>query len=185
MPLELNIKENEFWDRNKGEFINIQDTTIHIEHSLASIAKWESRWKKPFFGDKPLSGDELRDYIRCMTLDEGVDPNVYLGVTMEHVKTITAYLEDPMTATWFKKDEEKSAGKKRPGQVMTAEIFYYYMVELGIPFECENWHFNRLATLVRVCSEKQAVPKKMSKKDIFAQNAMLNAKRKARLGTKG
>lgn len=182
MPIKLVIKANEFWDFNKEEFINTEDTIIHIEHSLAAIAKWEGRWKKSFFSNTALTGDELLDYIRCMTIEEDIPSYVYMSLSQENLETIKSYLEDPMTAAWFK--EQPKSGKS-VGSTLTAEIIYYYMVELGIPFECENWHFNRLMTLIRVCSEKQAVPKKMAKKDIFSQNAALNAQRKARLKTRG
>lgn len=183
MPLTITIPANEFWDFRKEEFVNTADTTIRIEHSLAAIAKWEAHWRKPFLSNNALTGEELLDYIRCMTLEDGVDRNVYLALSQQNMEAIRAYLEEPMTATWFK--EEKKGKGGRTGSALTAEIIYYYMVELGIPFECENWHFNRLMTLIRVCSEKQAVPKKMARKDIFAQNAALNAQRKARLGTRG
>lgn len=184
MPLSVTIPANEFWDFRAEEFVNTVDTTIHIEHSLAAIAKWESHWKKPFLENKTLTGDELLDYIRCMTIEDGIDTRVYLGLSGQNLESIRTYMEDSMTAAWFKEDK-KSGKSGHVGSALTAEIIYYYMIELGIPFECENWHFNRLMTLIRVCSEKQAVPKKMAKKDIFAQNAALNAKRKARLGTKG
>ncbi len=183
MPLTVTIPANEFWDFRKEEFVNTADTIIHIEHSLAAIAKWEAHWRKPFLSNNALTGEELLDYIRCMTLEEDIDFNVYLALSQQNMEAIRAYLEEPMTATWFK--EEKKGKGGRMGSASTAEIIYYYMVELGIPFECENWHFNRLMTLIRVCSEKQAVPKKMARKDIFAQNAALNAQRKARLGTRG
>ena len=58
------------------------------------------------------------------------------------------------------------------------------MIALGIPFECEKWHLNRLMTLIRVVSTKSAPPKTMSKDEILAQQRRLNAERKARLNTK-
>ena len=59
------------------------------------------------------------------------------------------------------------------------------MIVLGIPFECEKWHLNRLMTLIRVVSAKNAPPKKMSKNEILAQQRRLNAERKAKFNTKG
>ena len=59
------------------------------------------------------------------------------------------------------------------------------MIALGIPFECEKWHLNRLMTLIRVVSTKSAPPKTMSKDEILAQQRRLNAERKARLNTEG
>lgn len=183
MPIAISIPANEFWDYSKEEYIYTSDTVLHLEHSLAAIAKWEALYKKAFLSSEQLTADELIMYIRCMTLEdeETLDANVYLALTPENLTQIQLYLEDSMTATTFKNEKKGRHG----GGIITAEIIYYYMVELGIPFECENWNFNRLMALIRVCSEKQAVPKKMSKKDIFAQNAAMNARRRAQLGSRG
>ena len=62
---------------------------------------------------------------------------------------------------------------------------YYWMTALTIPFECENWNFNQLLTLIRVCSIKNSPGKKMSQKEIMASNKSLNAMRRAKLGSKG
>ena len=59
------------------------------------------------------------------------------------------------------------------------------MTALNIPFECEKWHFNRLLTLINVCSQKNAPPKKMSKDDVRRRYAELNAKRRAAMNSKG
>ena len=59
------------------------------------------------------------------------------------------------------------------------------MVELGIPFECEKWHLNRLLTLIRVCNEKHKPAKKVSKSEQMARRRTLNAKRRKELGTRG
>jgi hypothetical protein len=59
------------------------------------------------------------------------------------------------------------------------------MTQYNIPSQFEKWHINRLITLIRVCSEENKPKKKMTKREIMAQNKALNAARKARLGTKG
>ena len=59
------------------------------------------------------------------------------------------------------------------------------MISLGIPFECQKWHLNRLITLIRVVSEENAPKKKMSDREILTQQAELNAKRRAELNSKG
>lgn len=183
MPLEITVAKDELWDTEKEEFIYVPAATIHLEHSLFSVAKWESLTKKSYFDEKnPMTDKEFVEYLKCMTIEENVCDEVYRGMTYRDHDAIRGYMNDPMTATWFKEDKSKAKG---PKQVTTAEIIYYYMVEFGIPFECEHWHLNRLLTLIRVCSEKQAMPKKMAKKDIFGQNASLNAARRAKLHTKG
>lgn len=162
-------------------FKQIKETTIKIEHSLVAISKWESKWHVPFLDDKTEKTPEMMlDYIRCMTISQNVDPDVYYYLTEENIKEINAYIDDPMTATWF--NDKNKGGKK---EVITSEVVYYWMIAQQIPPEYDKWHFNRLMTLIRVCSEKNAPGKKMSKKDILSSNRALNEARKKAHHTRG
>lgn len=179
--LKITIPESEMFDEKVGEFIYVKEQTLQLEHSLLSLSKWESKWHKPFLGLEEKTMEETIDYIRCMTLTQNVDPNVYRVLSNENIKAINEYIKDPMTATTFSNDTNQSGGK----EIITSEILYYDMIGFGIPFECQKWHLNRLVTLIRVCSIKQNPPKKMSKGDIMRRNADLNAARKQRMNTKG
>lgn len=179
--LTIHIPDSEGFDERTNEFINVKACTLTLEHSLVSIAKWESKWKKPFITDKKRTEEEFIDYIRCMTLTTQVDPLVYKFLTPENMKQISDYIEDPMTATWFS-DKDK---KKKNKEILTAEVIYYMMIAQQIPMECQKWHLNRLMTLIRVCSEKNAPKKKMSKSEIYARNKALNAQRRAKYNSKG
>ena len=75
-----------------------------------------------------------------------------------------------------------ASGKK---QIITSELIYYWMTALNIPFECQRWHLNRLMTLIEVAGIKNQPAKKMSKKDIAAQNRSLNAARRAKMNSRG
>ena len=178
--LQITIPAIEEWDEINETFISTKAQTLQLEHSLVSLAKWEAKWHVPFMSDKEKSIDQLRDYVRCMTLTQHVNPEVYRYLTAENFKEINAYIEDPHTATWF---SDNLKGKAR--RVVTAELIYYWMVALQIPFECQKWHLNRLITLIRVCNEEQQPKKKMSKSAIMRQNAALNAARRKKYGTKG
>lgn len=171
----------EGWDEAKQEFVEPKTQKLQLEHSLISLSKWESKWKKPFLGKKEKTEEETLDYIKCMTLTKNPDPAIYNHFTNENIKAIIDYISDPMTATTFSKNE--SGGNNR--EVITSELIYFWMISYSIPVEFEKWHLNRLLTLIRVCSVKNAPPKKRSKRDIMSRNAALNASRRKQLNTRG
>ncbi len=171
----------EGWDEKTRQFVEPECKTIELEHSLISLSKWESKWCKPFFSKEEKTYEETIDYIKCMTLTQNVDARLYDYLTNENFKQINSYIEAPMTATTFS-DDNSSKGRR---ETITAELIYYWMIALNIPFECQFWHINRLLTLVRVCNVKNQPPKKRSKRDIARENAMLNAQRRAKLNSKG
>ena len=178
--LEIKIPESESFDNEKQEFIKEKEITLHLEHSLISISKWESKWNKPFLNNKiEKTSEEVFDYVKCMTINK-VDNSVYFKLTQEDMNKISRYITASMTATTFLKTQ-KSGNR----EVITNEIIYYWMISLNIPFECEKWHLNRLLTLIQVCSIKNSPKKKMSKAEIMARNRELNSQRKLNLGTKG
>ena len=160
--------------------------TIFMEHSLLSISKWESKNKIPFLDGKKKTHEQLRDYIKCMSVTQNVSDFVYDVIfnSRELMEKISAYIEDDMTATTF---ASKMAGAQyNPRKsIVTSEVVYYWMVSFNIPFECQKWHINRLMTLIRVCSIKNTPAKKMSKREIYRLNAELNAERRAQYNTTG
>lgn len=182
--LTIQIPGEEYWDADREEFICRKATTLALEHSLLSLSKWESKWHVPFLDAKNgLTPEQMQDYVRCMTLNKGVPDEAYHHLTQENCTAIYTYMNDPMTATWFREDENTNKAGPRSGKntasAVTSEVLYYDMVELGIPFECEKWHLNRLLTLIRVCNEKHKPPKKVSKSEQAARRKALNAKRKS------
>jgi len=179
--LRITIPAVEQWDEAKQEFIYTKEQTLSLEHSLVSISKWESKWCKPFLTKQEKTFEETLDYIKCMTLTQNVDPEVYNYLTNGNIKEINEYIEAPMTATYF--SDEKTSKTSR--EQVTAELIYYWMIAFNIPFECQKWHLNRLLTLIKVCNIKNQPPKKRSKKDIMSRNAALNAARRKQLNTKG
>ena len=181
MPLSITVPARELFDSFAGEFIETKETVLHLEHSLISISKWESKWHKPYLSSEDKTREEALDYIRCMTLNGGVDPNVYLALTEQNAKDITDYISDSMTATTIKKQPQRGSR-----EIVTSELIYYWMTELNIPFDpCQKWHVSRLLTLIEVCSIKKTPSKKMSKGDILRQQHSLNAARRAKHHTRG
>ena len=178
--LEIVIPEVELWDEGNQKFIKVKEQTLRLEHSLVSLSKWESKWGKPFLTKQNKTNEETIDYIKCMTLTQNVDPIVYSCITNNNIIQINDYIGAPMTATTFSNEQGKPNR-----EIITAEIIYYWMIALNIPFECQKWHLNRLLTLIKVCSVKNQPDKKMSKKDVLNRNASLNAMRRQQLNSKG
>lgn len=172
---------DDLWDESKGEFVTSKEQKLVLEHSLVSLSKWESKWCKPFLSKQEKTTEETIDYIRCMTLTQNVAPEIYNFLTDDNIRDVNAYIEAPMTATWF---SNNNTGKQNREQI-TAELVYYWMIALNIPFECQKWHLNRLLTLIRVCEVKNSPPKKMNRREILNRNAALNAARRKQLNSKG
>ena len=178
--LYITIPKSEFYDERTSSFIQIKEQKLQLEHSLVSLSKWEQKTEKPFLSTGQMTFSETIEYIKCMTITQNVDPNVYLGITNDIIRQVDEYIGQKMTATTF--SFNSNSGKR---DVVTSEIIYYWMFELKIPKECEKWHLNRLLTMIRVSSEKNGPKKKMSKGEIFARNRALNEARKRQLQTRG
>lgn len=178
--LLVTVPATEYYDEANGLFVQTKEQLLQLEHSLVSISKWESKWHKPFLNKEQHSEEEVLDYFRCMTMTKNVSDMTYSAFNRDIVNRINAYIEDEHTATTFKEQ-----GGRPNHEVITAEIIYYQMITLQIPLDCEKWHLNKLLTLIKVCGVKNAPSKKMSKKEIAANNRAINAQRKQRLNTKG
>ena len=179
--LSITVPDTEMFNEATQQFYVVKGCTLQLEHSLVSLAKWESKWKKPFLGTGKKTQEETLDYIRCMTITQNVNPFVYRCLTNENLVQIREYIDDSMTATTINHQQKRTTNR----EILTAEIIYYYMIALNIPFECQKWHLNRLFMLIRVCSIKNSKQKKMSKSDYFSHRRALNEKRKKELNTHG
>lgn len=180
--LKITIPETEFWDEINEEFVYKKEQTLQLEHSLVSLSKWESKWHKAFLGKQEKTDEEILDYVRCMTLTQNVDSEIYTRLSADNYSAINAYIEDPMTATTFY--EDKSTGRNK--ETVTSELIYFWMISYNIPVDiCQKWHLNRLLTLIRVCNVKNAPPKKRSRREMLNRQAALNAANRKRFGSKG
>ncbi len=178
--LKVVIPANQLWDEGREEFITIKEQTLQLEHSLLSLSKWEETWKKPFLKKESRTQEESNDYVRCMTITQNVDPSVYEYIPSDIMSQINDYILDDKTATTFSRED---GAPNR--SIYTSERIYHMMIALGIPFECQKWHLNRLITLIHVCNIENSPKKKLRGKDLAARNKSLNAKRRQSLNTSG
>lgn len=179
--LELVIPEDEMFDSATNTFITTPACTLILEHSLISIAKWESKWHISFLSSTTKKNEEQnRDYIRCMCVTPPKNPKIFSTLSPQSLSQIREYMDAPMTATTFSK--RKKTAKR---SVITAESIYSRMFANNIPIECHKWHLNRLLTLIQACEINNGPGEKMSKRQTASMYAQQNAMRKAKYGTKG
>ena len=181
--LIVHVTGEEIFNDETQEFSSIGDFDLHLEHSLLSLSKWESKFEKPFLGKDPRTGEETLWYVEAMILDDFYPTDLWHRLTQKNLDDINAYIESKQSATTF--GEMPSMRGRGTPEVITAELIYYWMVAFNIPFETERWHLNRLFSLIRICNMKNAKPKKMSRSEIAQRNRELNAQRRAQLGTTG
>lgn len=188
MPKTITAPNTECWDPVNERFIYKKGGKIVIEHSLVSISKWESKWKVHFLGNDKITPEQFIDYIKCMTITQNVNEEVYeaISYSKECLEEIAKYIEDPMTATTV--NERMLGGKGggyRANKIITSEQIYAWMCILKIPFECQKWHINRLLMLIKVVSIEKQPPKKMNPREAMAQQRSLNAARRAKHHSRG
>lgn len=179
--LKITIKGSELFNEETSTFSSIDDFDLELEHSLLSVSKWESKYKKPFLSNQQKTAEETMYYIEAMIISPNYPIDTLLRLSKENLIRINDYIESTESATTFGNMPER----KGAGEVITSELIYYWMVAFNIPFECERWHLNRLFALIRVCNIKNTKPKKMSRHDIATRYREENERRKAQLGTKG
>lgn len=179
--------KKEFWDERNSQFVYYgpdEPMDVKLEHSLVSVSKWESKYKKSFTNSEKTE-DELLDYLSMMVIgNKEVEPEWFkICCERDSIKKLTDYINDPMTATTISEDTDKNQGNKKiKGKIVTSELVYYWMTALNIPFECQYWHFNRLITLIKVCSiesnpDKNKKKTKFSSADMAARRAKMEAAR--------
>lgn len=158
---------------------NDKSINLKFEHSLLSIAKWESKSRKAFLGPALKTATEMIEYYEEMLVSPADRKLVYL-LEPQQLEDLTKYINEPRTAS------SVPDSKSSPNQeIVTSELIYYWMVGLRIPFDAEKWHLSRLLMLIRITQFKQSPPEKQNKAQMAARWRELNAKRKAEYNTTG
>ena len=179
--LKIIVSGEEFFDEATSTFVTFDDFELELEHSLISVSKWESKFKKPFLAANEKTPHEILAYVETMILTPIYPEDLFVRLSQRNIDQINEYIESKESATTFGTMPEH----KGRGETVTSELIYYWMVAFNIPFECERWHLNRLFALIRICNIKNSKPKKMSRSEIAMRNRELNAQRKAQYNTTG
>lgn len=156
--------------------ISWPEVTVNLEHSLASISKWEAKYRRPYLKpDDKKTALEVLDYIKMMSLTDGVTDDQWNGLSHGNVEAIKEYISENQTATTF----SDKAKKAKSREIITSELIYCWMVQQQIPFECQYWHLSRLLTLINVVSIKNQPPEKQNPIDSINRTRELNKARRA------
>jgi len=180
--LRITILGDELFDEENSTFFRPELGYLELEHSLVSLSKWESFWEKPFLGKDEKTDEEALWYVQAM-IQGDYDPILLEHLSQENLEEVNDYIGKKMTATWFSDTEDT----KKNSEIITAEIVYYWMIALGIEWECQYWHLNRLLTLIKVVNAKNQPEKKPGRPtaDAMAERRRLNEQRRAQANSKG
>ena len=185
--LYLTLSKKDLFDEENERFISLPPVELQLEHSLSSLSKWESKYKKPFLTNTKKfakTKQEMLDYYIMMSQGE-VDPNVFSFMTVDESQQIDAYLKDPQTATWIDNSMSTKSATMYHEEI-TAEVIYTWLVMFNIPFEVQYWNINRLLTFIQVYQIKQSGTKPQPvTSDYLNQRRELNEQRKALYQTNG
>lgn len=174
--LELDVVVSEAYDEIADKFV-LTKQRVQLEHSLASMSKWESVFEKPFLGSDDKQTEETLAYIDMMVMGPKLPPEVLLELVKVHHEEIQMYINRKMSATKIS-EIQKASGRR---ETITSEVIYSWMVTMTIPFETQHWHLNRLIMLIRVINLKNSPKKKMS----AAERQQLNRQRQVQHKTRG
>ena len=163
---------------NDGE----REVVLKFEHSLLSLSKWESKYKKAFLTNATKTPTELIDYYQMMLVSPEDETDLVLLMDPEQMDELTRYMNDTRTASSVPDD-----GKKQVNQeIVTSELIYYWLSALRIQFHpTETWHLSRIMMLVQIAGYKQQPEKKRRPKEIWTDWIQENERRKKMLGTNG
>lgn len=181
--LQLKVVTAEGFDDDAQRFVEIDSVTLELEHSLLSVSKWESKWEVPFLNDTPKTDEQTRDYVHMMTSSGEIPPEVFQHMSAGNFGSINTYINAKMSATTF-----REVNHPKNNEIVTSELIYYWMIALGIPFECEKWHLSRLIALIKICNVKNSSndkPAGKAPKTSAAERRAMNDQRRRETGSNG
>lgn len=179
--LTISVPLTEVFNDDTQMFEVGESFELDLEHSLASLSKWEQFFEKPFLGPDEKTPEETLAYITMMCRTPKTPPEIFARLSKENVAEIDRYVNAKMTATWFREEQNQRPSR----QIITAEVIYHWMIHHNVWLEAEHWHLNKLLALLRVCTEMSKPPKKMNRRQQIAERQRLNAERLAQQRSRG
>lgn len=164
--------------------LKIDGKVIKMEHSLVSISKWESVFKRPYLIEQVLQPEERLFYYDCMMLDDSLEflPLLKGLEESEIVKMTTIidnYINQPRTATTVSSDSDGVS------MIYTSEVIYSMMAITGLDVSCETWHISRLLITLAVIADLKSEKKQMPQSEVVDMQARLNEERRRKYQSKG
>jgi hypothetical protein len=178
MPITIEIPGRDLWNEQENCFETVSPISVEMEHSLASLSKWEQKHEKAFLGHEKKTAEETFDYFKAMVITPNFPMDRLDYLTEENFEQIQNYIEAKMTATTFRETPDRPGHREK----ITAEIIYYWMNALNIPLEWENRHLSALFTMIKVVNAKNAPQKKRSRREVMDEHRSLNEQRRAAAG---
>lgn len=181
MELTILIPGEESYDSTSEKFVTGEDRLVTLNHCLLSVSKWESIFHKSFLSNDEFSNEELVAYIMCMDLTGSMTTQEIGRLSPEQIEEINGLISAKYSATYI----QDPPGQSPNNEKITSELIYYWMFSFGIPKECEEWHLSRLLALIKVFSVKTNPPKGANSAAATMDRHALNAKRRAKMGSRG
>ena len=75
--LVINVPLVEGFDNSTQKFVETEFFQLELEHSLASLSKWEMKYEKPFLTSDDKNAEETAYYIKCMAMAPEVPDEVW------------------------------------------------------------------------------------------------------------
>lgn len=91
--LVLTVPVEESFDEKTSKFVAASSFVLELEHSLASLSKWESQFEKPFLGKEPKTHEETLAYVKIMVLTPDVPSEVFDRLKSEHYDQVNNYID--------------------------------------------------------------------------------------------
>src|SRR5580765_5661635 len=99
--LKLTILGEEYFNEKTETFETVGDIDLEMEHSLVSLSKWESKFKKPFLSNEKKTAQETLYYIEAMIISPIHPSDILFRLSEENMVQINDYIESSESAITF------------------------------------------------------------------------------------